>query len=66
MKHHYYPEADNLYNELKLTAGVETREIVDGLNVDLDANGAAVGLDFEHAYRLLDFTTSETISLPLT
>ena len=63
MKLHYYPETDNLYIELKLTAGVETREIVVGLNADLDANGA--GLDFDRSSRLLDLTTLETISLPL-
>jgi uncharacterized protein YuzE len=40
MKLHYYPETDSLYIELKPVAGVETREIVSGLNVDLDSSGA--------------------------
>lgn len=66
MKLHYYPETDSLYIELKSAPGVETREIVEGLNVDLDAAGAAVGLDIDHASRVLDLTTLETVALPLT
>ena len=37
MKLHYYPETDGLYVELKAGTGAETREVSDGLNVDLDA-----------------------------
>ena len=36
MKRHYYPETDSLYIELMGT-GAETREIIEGLVVDLDA-----------------------------
>ena len=39
MKLHYYPETDSLYVEFKAGPGVETREVSDGLNVDLDAAG---------------------------
>jgi uncharacterized protein YuzE len=49
MKLHYYPETDSLYIELKSAPGTQTREIVDGLNVDLDANGDVVGFDIDHA-----------------
>jgi len=66
MKLHYYPETDSLYIELKAKPGVETREISAGLNVDLDADGAVVGFDIDHASRHLDLTTIETIALPLT
>ena len=66
MKLHYYPETDSLYIELKPNPGVETREITDGLNVDLDANGAVVGFDIDDASRQLDLTTLETVALPLT
>jgi uncharacterized protein YuzE len=64
MKLHYYPETDSLYIELKNTAGTETREIVEGLMVDLDANGDVVGLDIDHASRKLDLSKIETIALP--
>ena len=56
MKLHYYPETDSLYIELKGTPGTEAREIVEGLVVDLDANGDVVGLDIDHASRKLDLS----------
>ena len=64
MKLHYYPETDSLYIELKSTPGAEAREIVEGLVVDIDANGDVVGLDIDHASRKLDLSVVETISLP--
>ena len=64
MKLHYYPETDSLYIELKDTPGTETREIVQGLNVDLDAKGGVVGFDIDHASRKLDLSKVETIALP--
>ena len=64
MKLDYYPETDSLYIELKSTPGAETREIVTGLVVDLDANGEVVGFDIDHASRKLDLSKVETIALP--
>jgi uncharacterized protein YuzE len=64
MKLHYYPETDSLYIELKSTPGAEAREIVEGLVVDLDANGDVVGFDIDHASRKLDLSKVETIALP--
>lgn len=65
MKLHYYPETDSLYIELRPEAGASTREISDGLNVDLNADGEVVGFDIDHASRHIDLTTLETIALPL-
>ena len=48
MKVHYYPETDSQYIELKDVASVESYEVCDGLVVDLDDSGAAVGLEIEH------------------
>jgi uncharacterized protein YuzE len=64
MKLHYYPETDSLYIELKDTPGIETREIVQGLNVDFDAKGEVAGLDIDHASHKLDLSKVETVSLP--
>jgi uncharacterized protein YuzE len=64
MKLHYYPETDSLYIELKSAPGAETREIVEGLLVDLDADGDVVGFDIDRASRKLDLSRIETISLP--
>lgn len=64
MKLHYYPETDSLYIELKDSPGTQTREIVEGLVVDLDAKGDVVGFDIDHASRKLDLSKVETIALP--
>ena len=42
MKLHYYPETDSLYIKLKSTPGTETREVADGLVVDLDKQGESL------------------------
>ena len=65
MKLHYYPETDSLYIELRAEPGTETREIADGLNVDLNVEGEMVGFDIDHASTHLDPTTLEAVELPL-
>ena len=64
MKLHYYPETDSLYIELRTAPGIETREIVEGLVADFDADGNVVGFDIDHASRKLDLSKIETIALP--
>ncbi len=64
MKLHYYPETDSLYIGLKSVPGFQAREIVEGLVVDLDANGDVVGFDIDHASSKLDLSKVETIALP--
>ena len=65
MKRHYYPETDSLYVELKAGPGAETREVSDGLNVDLDAVGSVLGSDIDQASKRLDLSTLETKELPV-
>jgi len=65
MKLHYYPETDSLYIELKAGPGTETREVASGVNLDLDGDGNAVGLDIDQASRKLYLSTLETVDLPL-
>ena len=65
MKLHYYPETDSLYVELKAGPGAETREVSDGLNVDLDAAGNVIGFDIDHASKRFDLSTLETEALPV-
>jgi uncharacterized protein YuzE len=65
VKLHYYPETDSLYIELKPEPGAETREVADGLLVDLNARGEVVGFDIDNASTHLDLTTLETVALPL-
>ncbi len=65
MKLHYYPETDSLYIELSEKPGVETREVSDGVNVDIDARGNLVGFDIDRAANRLDLSSLETTALPL-
>ena len=65
MKLHYYPETDSFHVEFKARPGVETREISDGLNIDLDADGRVVGIDIDQASRSVDLSILETEALPL-
>lgn len=48
MKVRYYPETDSLYIELKGATSAESYEVCDGLVVDIDNGGTAVGLEIEH------------------
>ena len=63
MKLHYYPETDSLYVEFKARPGLETREVLDGLNVDLDVAGGVVGFDIDRASRRFDLSTREREAL---
>jgi uncharacterized protein YuzE len=65
MKLHYYVETDSLYIELKPTPGAETREVADGLVVDLDAAGQVVGFDIDLASQRFDLSKLETVALPV-
>ena len=64
MKLFYDPDTDSLYIDLNARSGADAREVVDGLIVDLDANGRPVGIDIQHASRDLDLSVLETQSLP--
>ena len=65
MKLHYYPDTDSLYIELRSSASAETREVAAEILVDLEAAGAVVGFDIDHASKHLDLSTLETVALPL-
>jgi uncharacterized protein YuzE len=45
MKLSYDREADSLYIDLNARPSVDSREIQDGLVIDLDAEGRIVGID---------------------
>ncbi|MBI1737642.1 MAG: DUF2283 domain-containing protein [Acidobacteria bacterium] len=64
MKLHYDRETDSLYIDLNARPSVDSREIQDGLVIDLDAHGQIVGIDIQHASQVLDLETLETESLP--
>lgn len=54
MKLHYYPETDSLYIDLRDAPAADSREVSDGVVLDLDAEGNPVGIDIDHAARRVD------------
>jgi len=65
MKLHYDRETDSLYIDLNARPSVDSREVQDGVVIDLDEKGQIVGIDIQHASQILDLATLETESLPL-
>src|SRR5450759_3326134 len=45
MRIEYFPDTDSLYIDLADRAGVDTREIGDGIVVDVDADGHPVAIE---------------------
>jgi uncharacterized protein YuzE len=64
MKLHYDRETDSLYIDLNARPSVDSREVQDGVVIDLDDQGRIVGIDIQHASQILDLATLETESLP--
>lgn len=65
MKFQYYSDTDSLYIDLAERTGTETREIAPGVNVDFDAQGQLVGIDIDHASRIVNLSKLEAESLPV-
>lgn len=64
MKFHYYPETDSLYIDLVERPGAESREVVPGVVLDFDGEGRLVGVDIDHASRVVDLSRLEAVHLP--
>lgn len=65
MKLHYDSDTDSLYIDSARAQALMPSRLPHGLVVDFDAEGKVVGIDIEHALRLLDLKTAETEGLPL-
>ena len=66
MKFHYYPETDSLYIDLSDKVSVDSREAAPGVVLDFDAEGHVVGIDIEHASKVVDLSRLEAEALPVT
>ena len=64
MKFKYYSETDSLYIDLAERPGAETREIAPGVLLDFDADGHLVGIDIDHASKVVNLSRFEAESLP--
>lgn len=52
MKIKYFAQTDTLYIELRDAEIVETRDIDENTQIDVDAQGAMCGITIEHASRI--------------
>lgn len=66
MKFHYYAETDSLYIELADRPSADTREVKPGIVLDFDAEGNLVGIDIDHASKVISLSRLEIESLPVT
>ena len=65
MRFHYYPETDSLYIELSESASADSKEVAQGVLLDFDEHGQLVGLDIDHASRVVNLSKLEATSLPI-
>ena len=64
MKFNYYQETDSLYIELSPKVSSDSKEVADGVVLDFDENGNIVGIDIDHASKIVDLSRIESNSLP--
>lgn len=65
MKFHYYPDTDSLYIDLSEKASAESQEVAPGVVLDFDNKGLLVGIDIDHASKIVDLTRLEAEALPV-
>jgi len=65
MKINYYPETDSLYIDLSEKPSVDSQEVADSIVLDFDENGHIVGIDIDHASKVVDLKKVEYASLPI-
>lgn len=65
MKLNYYPETDSLYIDLSDKSSADSREAAPGVVLDFDAEGNLVGIDIDHASRIVDLSRLEAEALPI-
>ena len=66
MKFRYYLETDSLYIDLSEKTSVDSREVAPGVVLDFDAEGHLVGIDIDHASRIVNLSRLEAEMLPVT
>jgi len=65
MKFHYYPETDSLYIDLSDKTSVDSREVAPGVVLDFGADGNLVGIDIDHASKIVNLSRLEAEALPV-
>lgn len=65
MKFNYYPDTDSLYIELSEKPSADSKEVAKGVILDFDDRGEIVGIDIDHASKIVDLKKIESESLPI-
>lgn len=65
MKFHYYSNPDSLYIDLSEKVSVESQEVAPGVVLDFDDKGQVVGIDIDHASKIVDLSRIEAEALPV-
>ncbi len=65
MKFNYYPETDSLYISLVEKSSTDSQEVSSGIVLDFDDEGNLVGIDIDHASKVVDLTRLEAEALPI-
>jgi uncharacterized protein YuzE len=66
VKFYYYPETDSLYIDLSGMPAADSREVAPGVVLDFNRDGLLVGIDIDHASRIVNLSRIEAESLPIT
>jgi len=64
--YHHYPETDSLYIDLSEKTSVDRLEVAPGVVLDFDTEGNLVGIDIDHASRIVNLSRLEAEALTLT
>jgi uncharacterized protein YuzE len=64
MKIKYYGDTDSLYIDLSEKTSAESLEVAPGIIVDFDENNNIVGIDIDHASKILNLSDLEITSVP--
>lgn len=64
MRIEYYPETDSLYIDLADRPAADSREIEEGIVLDVDEHGRAVGLDIDQASKHMSLKKLNLKRLP--
>ena len=65
MKFHYYKDTDSLYIDLSEKKSTDSKEIAEGVVLDLDSQGKIVGIDIDHASKYVELSRLEAQGIPL-
>lgn len=64
MKLDYFPDTDTLYIALSDRPSTESEDIADNVVADYDAAGSVVGIEIEHASKMVQLDRIEVNRIP--